>query len=199
MTQKIFFNERGKFAWLDDDILRSGDLVVLSCPFSNSGDCREDLEKILDRCDQLFIPVMLDLAYINIAEDMNINLDHKCIEYVVSSLSKVFPLEDHRVGIRLQKEKFEDPLYVVNEKGYNYLNIMGLHLGLEMMKEFPSNYITTKYKEAQQHWCDKMDLEPSRCVIFGLDKKNKYPEYSRGLEVNRLCFSRVWDGRMEYK
>ena len=33
---------------------------------------------------------------------------------------------------------------------------------------------------------------------FTIDTKNKYPEYSRGLETNRLCFSRVWDGRKTY-
>ena len=43
----------------------------------------------------------------------------------------------------------------------------------------------------------------SGCVIsiflvlyFGIDKLNQYPTYNRGNDTNRLCFSRVWDGRM---
>ena len=28
---------------------------------------------------------------------------------------------------------------------------------------------------------------------------NKFPEYNRGREHNRLCFSRLWDGRMTYE
>ena len=37
---------------------------------------------------------------------------------------------------------------------------------------------------------------PSDCVIFGLAKKGQYDEYNRGGDHNRLCFSRVWDGRI---
>lgn len=195
MTQKLFFTD---FEWLDDDELKANDVLVLSCPFSDSGELREDLENILNTCDTLKIPVMLDLAYINIAENITINLKHSCIEYIVSSLSKTFPLENHRVGIRLQKTKFEDPLYVINEDDYNYLNILSMFLGTNLMKEFAANYITQKYKDAQYDWCEKLSLSPSKCVIFGIDKSNNYPEYNRGLDTNRLCFSRVWDGRMVY-
>lgn len=198
MTQRLYFQEPDNFAWLHEEDLSKGDMLVISCPFSDSGDLYSDLENILITCDNLNIPVLLDLAYINIAKNLSINLNHKCIEYVVSSLSKALPLENFRVGIRLQKEKFEDPLYVINEDDYNYLNTMSMWLGAKMMQEFPANYIINKYEQAQQYWCDKLDLKPSKCVIFGIDTKNKYPEYSRGLKTNRLCFSRVWDGRMTY-
>jgi len=197
MTQKLFFSEKEQFAWIEDDKLRSGDFLIISCPFSDTGDLYPNLESILCKCDTLKIPVMLDLAYVNICEDMILNLEHDCIEYVVTSLSKTFPLELHRVGIRLQKKKFEDPLYVINEDGYNYLNILSMFLGTEMMKEFPSDYITQKYLDAQSYWCEKLDVTPSPCVIFGIDNKNKYPEYSRGVKNNnRLCFSRIWDERV---
>lgn len=196
MTQKLYFQEPDNFAWFHDDDLREGDILVISCPFSDSGDLYPDLESILITCDNKNIPVMLDLAYINIAKNFSINLDHKCIEYLVSSLSKAFPLETHRVGIRIQKTKFEDPLYVVNEDGYNYFNHMSIYLGNFMMQEFPANYIVNKYEQAQEYWCNKLDVKPSKCVIFGIDTKGLFQEYSRGLKNNRLCFSRVWDGRM---
>ena len=44
--------------------------------------------------------------------------------------------------------------------------------------------------------CKKLDVDPSPCVYFGIDKKNQYQEYKRGGDTARLCFSRVWDGRM---
>ena len=31
--------------------------------------------------------------------------------------------------------------------------------------------------------------------LFGIDKLNQYPQYNRGNDTNRLCFSRIWDGR----
>ncbi len=194
MIKSIYYSMR--FDWLEDDELRSGDVLVISAPFSDTCDLYPNLEKILCECDEKEIPVLLDLAYVNIAKDIEIDLSHPCIEYVVSSLSKVFPVENYRIGIRLQKKMFEDPLYVINEPYYNYINMCSVYLGLGMMEYFEPDYIYDKYVNEQQIYCQKYDLEPARCVYFGIDKNNQYPEYNRGRDTNRLCFSRIWDGRM---
>ncbi len=196
MTKNMYYQTN--FAWLDEDDLRSGDVLVLSAPFADSCELYPNLEDILYVCDIKSIPVMLDLAYINLAIDFTIDLNHPCIEYVVSSLSKVFPLENHRVGIRLQKNFFEDPLYVINEQDYNYINMCSVYLGLKMMQEFEPTYIYRKYLDSQIDMCKKLGLKRSSCVYFGIDENNVYPEYGRGAKTNRLCFSRVWDGRMTF-
>jgi len=193
MTKNMYY--QNNFAWLDEDELRSGDVLVLSVPFSDSCELYPNLDTILYECDVKSIPVMLDLAYINLAVGFTVDLTHPCIEYVVSSLSKVFPLENHRVGIRLQKTFFEDPLYVINEQDYNYINICSIYLGLKMMQEFGPTYIYVKYLDAQINMCKQLGLKRSSCVYFGIDENNAYPEYNRGASTNRLCFSRVWDGR----
>jgi len=197
MMNRLWYN--GRFAWLDEDQLRPGDVLLLSIPFSDTGDVPDNLDSILDQCDELDIPVMLDLAYMNLADVSTfpyvIDFARPCIKYVVSSLSKVFPVEYNRIGIRLQKEINEDQLYVVNEKHYNYINLSSAYIGNGMMQRFPSNYMFNKYREQQLEMCKQLDLEPSPCFIFGIDHNNRYPEYNRGGSTNRLCFSRVWDGR----
>lgn len=194
MMQKLWYGNN--FAWLDDDEIREGDVLILSVPFAQTGDVPQDLETILSDCDVKSVPVFIDMAYLNIAHGMNINLDHPCIEYVASSLSKTFPVELNRVGIRLQKKKFEDQLYVINEDGYNYINLQNCYMSTQLMKNFPADYISKKYSDKQSQYCEQMDLTPSKCVIFGIDNENKYPEYKRLDDTARLCFSRVWDGRM---
>jgi hypothetical protein len=183
------------FAWLDEDDIRDGDVVLLSVPFSDTGDVPYALDELLDECDKNNVHVMLDLAYINLAVDLEINLEHSCIEYIVSSLSKVFPVENMRIGIRLQRKKFEDQLYVVNESGYNYINLLSAYVGKEMMHEFEADFIYKKYLDAQGVYCRTYNVEPSPCIYFGIDKLNQYSHYNRGNETNRLCFSRIWDGR----
>ena len=194
MMKGLWYDYR--FAWLDDDEIRKDDVLLISAPFSDTGAVPDDLEDILNACDEKGAHVMLDLAYINIAKGLTINLEHPCIEYVVSSLSKVFPVEHHRIGIRLQRKMFEDQIYVVNEDNYNYINLMSAYLGAEMMKEFSANYIYDKYRDAQDHYCRQYNVEVSPCVYFGIDELEQYPKYNRGNDTNRLCFSRVWDGRM---
>lgn len=185
-----------RFAWLEDEPLSDGDVLLLSVPFANTGNCPNNLEQILTDCDELSIPVMLDFAYINLSTDFTVDLTHPCIEYVVTSLSKVFPVENWRIGIRWQRPKSEDPLTIINEDGYEYLNFQSMALGAAMMTEFEADWLYNEYRWLQLQECTSLGLVPSDCVTFGLDYENKYPEYSRGGDVNRLCFSRLWDGRM---
>ena len=196
MVKSLWYSDN--FAWLDDEPIKEGDVVLLSVPFADTGAVPSSLEKILCDCDRLKVPVMLDLAYLNLGVDMSFDLSHSCIEYVVSSLSKVFPIENHRVGIRLQKEPFEDQIYVINEYNYNYINLLSAYLGTAMMKKFPADYIFEKYHHKQLALCQKLDLVPSYCVYFGIDYSGRFREYNRGSNGNRLCFSRIWDGRMTY-
>lgn len=197
MMKGLWYNE--KFAWLDEDQIRPNDVVLISVPFSDTGAVPNFLEKLLTDCDENAVPVMLDLAYIGLSVNQKINLEHQCIEYVVSSLSKVFPVELHRIGIRMQRKKFEDQLYVINEKNYNYINITSAYLGTKLMEKFPADYIYNKYRQRQLDMCGKLNLEVSPCVYFGIDKDKQFQEYNRGTETNRLCFSRVWDGRMKHE
>jgi hypothetical protein len=186
-----------RFAWLEDEPLAEGDVLLLSVPFANTGNCPDELENILSVCDILQIPVMLDLAYINLSTDFTIDLTHPCIEYVVTSLSKVFPVENWRIGIRWQKCASEDPITIINEDGYEYLNFQSMALGVAMMTEFSADWTYDQYRFLQITECEKLGLVPSDSVYFGLDYNNQYPEYSRGGDVNRLCFTRLWDGRMK--
>ena len=183
------------FAFLDEDDLQEGDALVLSVPFSDTGNVPYNLESILTECDLKGIPVMLDLAYLNLAKDLSFDLRHECIEYITSSLSKSFPLELSRVGIRFQKSSFEDQLTIMNEDKLNYINMHSLYLGYQMMKEWKADWLYTKYRDKQIQLCKELEVEPSSCVIFGIDNDNKYPQYNRGGRTNRLCFSRIWDGR----
>lgn len=191
---------QNSFAWLEDADIKEGDFVMISVPFSDTGRVPGNLERILCECDRLDVPVMLDFAYLNLATQeslgLEVDLTHKCIEYIVSSLSKALPLEHFRVGIRLQRNKFEDQLYVINEDNYNYLNFCSMFLGTELMKLFPARTQFNKYRHKQIKLCDELNLLHSPCYIFGIDTKNQYPEYSRGNQTNRLCFSRIWDGRV---
>jgi len=197
MMKTLWYKD--KFAWLDEDELRSGDVVLISVPFADTGDIPMDLETLLDRCDLIGIPVMLDFAYLNLtafdAFDYKINLDRPCIKYIVTSLSKVFPVENLRIGIRLQKEKYEDQIYVVNEQNYNYINLLSAFVGTGLMKLFASDYVFNKYRQQQTDLCSHMGVNISPCVNFGIDHGGRYPEYNRGGSTNRLCFSRIWDGR----
>ncbi len=193
MMKGLWYKE--KFAWLDEDEIKPNDVVLISVPFSNTGAVPDYLETLLTECDKNDVPVMLDLAYVSLSVNQEVDLTHKCIEYVVSSLSKVFPVELYRIGIRMQRKKFEDQLYVINEKNYNYINVLSAYVGTKLMETYPADYIYNKYRQKQLDMCGQLNVEASPCVYFGIDTKGQFQDYNRGTPTNRLCFSRVWDGR----
>ena len=42
---------------------------------------------------------------------------------------------------------------MINESGYNYINLLSAYLGKEMMKTFEADYIYKKYLDAQEVYC----------------------------------------------
>ena len=182
-----------KFSWIGDGPIIEGDVFVCSVPFSDTGEVPIYLEIMLRECEEANVPVLIDLAYINISQPLKLNLNYNCIDTITTSLSKIFPIEHYRVGIRLQQTRIDDQMYATNEGGY--INHYSVALGQHMIDKFPNDYIVKKYTEKQKEDCKQLGLEPSSCVIFGIDENNKYSEYKRGRSNNRLCFSRVWDGR----
>ena len=180
---------------ITEGALRKGDVVVMSCPFSGTGNLPNNFYEVLETCTNLSIPVMLDLAYTNISSLSELNLDYRCIEEVTTSLSKYFPVEHNRIGIRLRRNFFDDALFAYNEN--EYVNHYSINIGHSLIKKFDNSWLLKKYQPQQEKICNKLGIEKSNCVIFGLAPQGKFDEYSRGGALNRLCFSRFWDGRID--
>lgn len=178
-----------KFQWIDNENnLEKNDVVVISVPFADTGNVPTNLYEILDRSEELKIPVLLDLAYINLSINLKLNLKYKCIDTVTSSLSKVFPLSHYRIGIRLQQELIDDTLIAYNSN--EYVNLHSVRTGHAVIKKYTADYSFKKYRAQQLKICDHMSITPSSCFIFGIDEKDSYKEYNRGASTNRLCLSK---------
>ena len=89
----------------------------------------------------------------------------------------------------------EDQIYVVNEQNYNYINLCSAYIGNRLINEFAHDFIFNRYRAHQKQLCQQLNLHPSPCFNFGIDHNKKYNQYNRGNDTNRLCFSRIWDGR----
>ena len=182
---KRFFKQS---SYIDDDVLISeNDVVVMSVPFSDTGGVPANYTKIMEACDALNVPVLLDMAYISLAKGLEINVNYKCIDTITTSLSKVFPVAHWRIGMRMQRENIDDTLdaYEMN----SYLNTHAVNVGHQLIKQYPADYSYNKFKQQQLSFCKMLDIDISDCFIFGIDYDNKYPEYSRGGASNRLCFA----------
>ena len=183
---KRFFKES---SFIDDpNDISNDDVVVMSVPFSDTGNVPEHYDDIMTHCENNNVPVLLDMAYISLAVKLDINVDYQCIDTITTSLSKVFPVAHWRIGMRMQKENIDDTLdaYEMN----SYLNTHAVNVGHQLIKQYPADYSFNKYRQQQLSFCNMLDIKPSDSFIFGIDQFNKYPEYNRGGPTNRFCFAK---------
>ena len=188
VSWKNYFN----WAYLDDDELRAGDALIISVPFSDLGAKHPDTEAILDRCDELEIPVFIDAAYYCIARDLDFNLDRPCIETIAFSMSKAFyGAERLRIGIRCRRTNEDDGCVLFNQ--FHCIAKIAAGVGYEMCENFTVDHNQNKFREKQIQICKELGIQPSDSVIFGLAAKDhpEYGDYDRGTDWRRVCISRL--------
>ena len=184
--QLAWRNSWPNWRYIEDEELAAGDAVVISIPFSDTGDIHMSHEDLLNQCDKLGIPVLVDCAYFNLSQDIEFNFDHPCITNVTFSLSKLFPVGHLRIGLRLTKVNDDDPLFVLNK--ISYVNRIGAYIGNALINEFAEDYIVTNYRNKQLELCRSLNLLPSKTVIFGIGG-DEWQAYNRGTATNRLSIS----------
>jgi hypothetical protein len=171
------------------DELKKGQALIISFPFSDTGNEHSSFKEILDSCDQLNIPVCLDIAYWGIAKDLILNLDQwQCIQEVTCSLSKPFyVLETHRIGIRFSREYFDDGICMINE--VRMANTHSMNLGSWFMQKFSNSYNWETYGQHYYQICKDLKLKTTNTVIFALGDQ-RHCEFNRGIDGNnRVCLS----------
>ena len=181
---KNYFN----WAYIEDDVLRENDALVISQPFSNSGKTYSRLYGTLERAYELGVPVLVDCAFFGLTGGIHYDFDHPAIHTVTFSLSKAFPVAHLRIGVRFTKSDDDDALLVNNKSAY--VNRLSCAVGIDIMTQFSPDYNYNTYRENQIKLCQQLKVVPSHTVIFGLDVTNQYPQYHRNGLENRLCIAK---------
>jgi hypothetical protein len=185
------------WSYLDDTPnkfkLQKGDAVVVSWPFADTGNVHHLFnQEFLDECHKKDIPVLIDCAFFGICGHIKFDFDHPAITDICFSLSKSFPLNYLRIGIRFTRVDDNDSLLVYNKT--QYVNRLGAALGIKFMQSWDADSNYLQWRTLQEKWCKELNLEPSDSVIFGIDTKHQYDQYNRGMhDSNRLCFSKFYE------
>ena len=58
----------------------------------------------------------------------------------------------------------------------------------KIFENFDSDYNWDTFENKYYEMCKELNLEPTKCIIFGLGGE-KYTEYNRGGNFNRVCIS----------
>jgi hypothetical protein len=175
------------WSWLNDSVVESNDAVIISVPFSDSGSKHTELDSILEQCELLNVPVLLDFAYLGISKNINVNLNYKCIDSVCTSISKVFDGAQYlRCGIRFQRENLDDGIDAFNSVGM--VPHKNMATAVFLMKKYTIDHNWDTYANQYDLVCKELNLQPTDCILFGLSEE--YSEFNRGNMLNRVCIAK---------
>lgn len=166
--------------------------LLISLPFSATGSPHEEFESILDRCDQMAVPVCVDLAYWGITKNCSLDLAaHPSVQEITASLSKPFyTLEQHRVGVRFSRQYLDDGISMINEVGTQ--NFYSMSLGMHYMDSFDADWNWNQHQERYFNVCQRHNLNTTNTVIFGISHEDQYQDFNRGQPgINRICLSKL--------
>ncbi len=185
MYHKLAWRAGYDWAWLDDGPIESNDAVIISLPFADTGDIHTDYHQLMRTCNELGVPVLVDCAYFGICRNIEFDFAYSCITDITFSLSKTFPVAYARIGMRYTRIDDDDTMFVYHKINYN--NKIGAALGLKFLENFSSDYISSKYLQKQLNFCNTLDVQPSKTVLFGIGGE-EWSQYNRGGTKNRLSF-----------
>ena len=147
--------------FIDDRPLEKGDTVIISAPFSGTGNMHEEYDNLMITCNELDIPVMVDCAWFGTCYDMDIKLNYDCIKVVAFSTTKGLNAGDYRAGIAFSKWNY-GPLAIQTQ--WHHGIHLNLYLSLALMKEFSPDTVPNLYKDIQYDVCNWYNLQPSKTV-----------------------------------
>lgn len=170
-ASKIVCNHASlNWKFLEDDKLSKKDALIMSLPFSGTGNVYDNLDDILNSCDALEIPVLIDASYFGISHSIKIDLSRSCITDLVFSLSKPFSTQ-LRLGYRLTKNHFDD--IVQSSSDIKIYNRYAAFVGIELLKSFDHDWLIKKYRPIQEKICNHHDLEPSLTFTLASDRQRR--------------------------
>lgn len=173
------------WTYLEDGILHNNDAVIISLPFAGNGSVYPGLTELLTACTTMNIPVLVDIAYIGISYDLEIDLSHPCITEVTCSVSKPFATV-LRHGVRFTRNKLDD--LIQSSSDFGILARANVVVASQLMQEFDKNFIANKYRDKQQEICKDLNLTPTNTITLAVGNEIDHAAFARGKYI-RVCIT----------
>ena len=163
--------------------LSKGDAVIMSVPFSGAGHIHPRYYDILETCDSLGIPVMIDCAWFGTCYDLQWSVNFNSIKLVTFSTTKGLGTGQYRSGICFSKWKY-GPLNVQTQ--WHHGIHMNTYIGNLLMQNFSPDTVPNLYKDAQHEVCKYFGLTPTPTIHIASGIKPDWNFFSRDDSYNRI-------------
>jgi hypothetical protein len=135
--------------------------LIIAMPFPYYGDVHPDMDKLLNRCAELNIPVHIDAAWLSCCRDIEFNFDHSAVRTFAISLSKG-GLGGNRIALRFARSRPNGAITIMNDFNMNCQSLVWM--GIKFMQEVGPEYFWRKYEKEYYQVCKDFDLEPTKAI-----------------------------------
>ncbi len=136
--------------------------LIVSLPNWKAADIRSDWIEVLDECSHKNIDIHIDMAWMTIARDIELDLSHPCIKSFAMSLSK-YSMEWNRVGLRWCRQRTMDPITMLNHYQGD-VNSALTSCGAFIMNQLPRDYAWETYRDKHFKICKDYNLTPTKMI-----------------------------------
>lgn len=170
--------------YVEETPLAKGDALIISLPFSGTGRKHDEWDRIIGKCNELEIPVFVDLAWFGTCHGIEVDLDQPCITMAAFSTTKGLSCGNWRAGIVFSRID-EGSLSVQTEWNHGiHLNVMIANF---LFEHFSPDTVPKKYKEAHDAVCEHYGLEPSNTVhIATAPMTEEWSMFNRDKKYHRV-------------
>lgn len=149
-----------------------GDLVAnqplaISLPNWYYTDVRPDWPDILLECSHKNIDIYVDMAWMPVCRDIELDLSHPRIQAFAMSLSK-YSMEWNRIGVRWSRRRAMDSVAVFNHY-QGQVNQGAYSCGYYIINNLPRDYAWDTYGARHFEVCQAHNLTPSRAIHVAYD------------------------------
>lgn len=151
--------------------LRPNIPLIISLPSWKYADIRPDWARVLAICEQRNIDIHIDMAWIIVAKDIEIDLAHPCIKSFAMSLSK-YSMEWNRIGLRWSRQRTMDSITIFNHY-QGYANHNQISCGSYIMQNLDRDYGWNTYQQRHTDVCIEHGLCPSKIIHVAHDPESQ--------------------------
>jgi hypothetical protein len=144
--------------------------LIIAMPFPQIGAPHLDMNEILNEAQSKNIDVHIDGAWISCCRDVEFDFNHPSIKSVGISLSKGLGLGWNRIGLRWTRKFKQDSVTIMNDFHMN--NRALVMIGLHFVRNFPSDYLWNKHREAYYKICNDFNLVPTNSIYLAMRDNN---------------------------
>lgn len=166
-----YYSFMGKWG-VEPDELEPDKPLLMTLPHYKWGGMRPGWQDILKICEQRNIDIHLDMAWLTLAKNVQIDFGHPCIKSVGMSISK-YNMQWNRVGLRYSKQRTMDSITMFNHYYQPQTNANHSSCAAFVIKNLDRDYGWLTYDAINREICNDLNLRRTDFVHVVFDDSSQ--------------------------